>query len=93
MKYFKKIYKDRIACGCWNEGDAINYNEPENGKYKIEWCTKEEYDIIRQNIYNELLQKEKQQRIIELKKEIYTRQQINENYTEFENELNKLEAK
>ena len=29
-KYFKKIYKDRVACGKWSENDAINYKPKEN---------------------------------------------------------------
>ena len=45
IKYFKKIYSDRVACGKWVEGDAINYNDGEN--YTIEIIEEAEYESIR----------------------------------------------
>lgn len=44
-KYFKKIYPDRVGYGKWKEGEGINYIEPQDGKYTIEFITKNEYEI------------------------------------------------
>ena len=50
MKYFKKIYSDRVACGIWREGDAINYNEPDDKSYTVEFIDESEYNTIKQQV-------------------------------------------
>ncbi len=42
-KYFKKIYSDITAYGKWKTGEGINYNEPEDGKYTVEFMTEQEF--------------------------------------------------
>ena len=44
IKYFKKIYSDRVACGKWETGNAINYNDGED--YTVEFIEKAEYESI-----------------------------------------------
>ncbi len=43
QKYFKKIYQTRTAFGQWKTGDGINYNNPEDEKYTVEFITKAQY--------------------------------------------------
>ena len=43
-KYFKKIYSNYIGFGKWKTGDGINYNEPEDKSYTVEFITKEEFE-------------------------------------------------
>ena len=43
MKYFKKIYSNRVAFGKWSEGDGINYNEPGDKSYTVEFIEESEY--------------------------------------------------
>jgi len=93
MKYFKKIYYNRpelpIACGQWEEGDAINYSNTND--YNIEWISKKEFDQIKENVKQYYINNDKQERIVKLKEIIYVRQQINEDYTKEQNELNELQ--
>lgn len=90
MKYFKKIYSNgRIACGCWNDGDGINYNHTE--KYSIDWITKEEYYEIAKKInnYDKKINIEKE--LIKYKKEKYILEQIGEDIAEIDNKIIALE--
>ena len=93
--YFKKVYNNRPECPCgygkWREGDGINYNPTKY--YTVEEITEQEYinGCVEVEAYFE--QKYKQKRIIELKEKIYVREQISEDKTEFQSELDKLEAK
>lgn len=48
-KHFKKIYPDRVACGKWKTGDAVNYNKPEDKSYTIEFIDETEYNHIIEN--------------------------------------------
>ena len=89
-KYFKKVYSDRTACGVWYENDAINYNEPADKNYLITFTTKLVYDTIKQDVKVYYENEEKQNKIIYLKEKIYIRQQINEDYTELQDELDDL---
>lgn len=40
---------DKNACGIWNKGDAINYHQPADNKYTIEFITESEYNDILDN--------------------------------------------
>ena len=95
MKYFKKVYKNRPECpygyGKWKEGDAVNYLPGKD--YTVEDITEQEYIEGSRQIKEYFENKEKENRRIELKEKIYVRQQINEDSTELQTELNKLEAK
>lgn len=44
IKYFKVIYPDYTGFGKWQTGDGINYNEPEDKSYTVEFITKEEFE-------------------------------------------------
>lgn len=48
IKYFKKIYADRVAAGKWKPGDAINYNPGPD--YTVEDITLSQYNTIKANV-------------------------------------------
>ena len=42
-KYFKLIYSNYTGYGRWKDGDGINYNEPLDDSYTVEFITKTQY--------------------------------------------------
>jgi len=92
MRYFKKVYKNRPECpygyGKWKEGDAVNYIPTKD--YTVEDITEQEYIDGSAQVKAYYLSKEKEARVIELKEKIYVREQIQEDKTELQNELNIL---
>lgn len=97
-KYFKMIFINLDAnkgypygYAIWEDGDAINYLPTKD--YTIEWITEQEYIEGCKQVKEYFTQIENKKQVIELKEKIYIRQKIKEDYTELQNELNKLETK
>ncbi len=42
-KYFKMIFSNYTGFGQWETGDGINYNEPTDSRYTVEFITKTQF--------------------------------------------------
>ncbi|MFX0135318.1 MAG: hypothetical protein ACFFDN_16860 [Candidatus Hodarchaeota archaeon] len=84
IKYFKKVYSNYIAYGKWKEGDAINYNEPEDKKYTVEFISEQEY---KEGITNLVIPKSKEQLIAEKIKELAIESLISEGILDTKGEV------
>lgn len=93
MRFFKKIYSDRIACGIWRDGDGVNFLPPADKRYTVEECTETEYNAIKAQtkIYYENITREKL--ILDLKKEKFVLTGIGEDTKKIDDQLIALGVK